>query len=117
LWHIDPLLGNDSVSTFPPGPTRSKVEHLLLGKGSVNTPKTIRDNRIRRFPWVPPRGYITGSSKGAVTCQKLREFNWVRCCPELGRVLEMAVEGDWEEMARNKLDCDQKISCTIGSCS
>jgi hypothetical protein len=34
------------------------------------------------------------SSKGAISCRQ-----------ELGRVLEMAVEGDWEEMARKKLDC------------
>jgi hypothetical protein len=26
---------------------------------------------------------------------------------ELGRVLEMAVEGDWEEMARNELGRDK----------
>jgi hypothetical protein len=44
---------------------------------SIARPKTIRDNRRRCFPWVPPRGYITGSSKGAVgCCQKLREFSW-----------------------------------------
>jgi hypothetical protein len=27
------------------------------------------------FPWGPPRGYIAGSFKGAVSCQNLREFN------------------------------------------
>jgi hypothetical protein len=32
---------------------------------------------------------------------------------ELGRLLEMAVEGDWEEMARKDLDCAKKISCMI----
>jgi hypothetical protein len=32
---------------------------------------------------------------------------------ELGRVLEMAVEGDWEEMARKELDCAKKTSCMI----
>jgi hypothetical protein len=34
---------------------------------------------------------------------------------ELGRVLEIAVEGDWEEMARKELDCDQKTSRVIWS--
>jgi hypothetical protein len=33
------LLGNDSVNTFPPEPTRTTIERLLLGNGSVNTPK------------------------------------------------------------------------------
>jgi hypothetical protein len=54
-----------------------KIGRLLLGNGSVNTPKTIRNNR-RCFSWGPPRGYITGSSKGAVSCRKLREFSWRR---------------------------------------
>jgi hypothetical protein len=37
----------------------------------------------------------------------------VSCYRELGRVLEMAVEGDEEEMARNELDCAKKTSCVI----
>jgi hypothetical protein len=31
----------------------------------------------------------------------------------MGRVLEVAVEGDWEEMAREELDCDKKTSRVI----
>jgi hypothetical protein len=78
LWRIDPLLGNDSVNTFPRKRTRAAIWRLLLGNGSVNWPKTIRDNR-RRLPWGPLRGYITGRSKVAVSCyQKLREFSWRR---------------------------------------
>jgi hypothetical protein len=30
---------------------------------------------------------------------------------ELGRVLEMAVEGDWEEIARKELGCARKTLC------
>jgi hypothetical protein len=70
-----PLLGNDSVNTFPWEPTRATIGHLLLDNGSVNTPKTRRDNRRRRFPWGPPRSYITGSSKGAVVERVVIE-NW-----------------------------------------
>jgi hypothetical protein len=35
----------------------------------------------------------------------------VSCCRELGRVLEMAVEGNWEEMVSNELDfmCNLKL--------
>jgi hypothetical protein len=32
---------------------------------------------------------------------------------ELGRVLEMAVEGDWEEVARKELGGAKKTSCVI----
>jgi hypothetical protein len=75
LQYCDVLLGNDSVNTFPLEPKRATIGRLLLGNGSVNTPKTIRDNIRRCFPWSPPRGYITKSRKGEVnSCQKLREF-------------------------------------------
>jgi hypothetical protein len=37
----------------------------------------------------------------------------VSCCRELGRVLEMAVQGDCEEMARKELGCEKKTSCVI----
>jgi hypothetical protein len=64
-----PLLGNNSVNTFPREPTRATVGRILLGNGSVITPKTIRDNRRRCLPWDPPLSYITGSSRGAVSCR------------------------------------------------
>jgi hypothetical protein len=35
----------------------------------------------------------------------------------MGRVLEMAVEGDWEEMARKELDYDNDTSYVIWSYS
>jgi hypothetical protein len=70
------MLGNDSINIFPWESTHATVVLILLGNGSVNTPKTIRYSRRRRFPWGPPQGYITGNSEGAVGCQKLREFSW-----------------------------------------
>jgi hypothetical protein len=56
--------------------------------------------------------------KGSVEKSQLSEaervqFIWVRCCQELGRVLEMAVEGDCLEMARNELDCVKKTSYVL----
>jgi hypothetical protein len=63
LWSIDLLLGNDSINTSPLEPRRAKIGRLLLGKGAVNAPKTIRDNRRRCFPWGPPWGYITSISR------------------------------------------------------
>jgi hypothetical protein len=104
LWHIDPLLGNDTLNTFPWEPTRATVGRLMLGKESVNVPKRIRDNRRRCFPCGPHRGDIMRSSKGAVNC-----------CRELDWVLEMLVEGDWEKMARKELCCEKKTSYVIWS--
>jgi hypothetical protein len=45
-----PLLGNDSVNIFPPEAMRATIGRLLLDNGSVNTPKTIRDNIRWYFP-------------------------------------------------------------------
>jgi hypothetical protein len=70
MWLLDPLLGNDSVNIFPREPKRATIGRLLLGNGSVNTPKTTGDNR-GRFPWSPLRGYITRISKGAVSCNRV----------------------------------------------
>jgi hypothetical protein len=88
---------------IPAEPTRAVIGRLFLGNGSVNMPKTIWDNRRRCFPWGPPQGYITWSSKGAASYRKL------------GRVLETALEDDWEEMARNKFECAKKTSYVIWS--
>jgi hypothetical protein len=54
--------------------------------------------------WSVPRGY-----KGT------KQVVWVNCCREFGRVLEMAFEGNGEEMAWNELDCTKKTSYVIWS--
>jgi hypothetical protein len=41
------------------------------------------------------------------------ELIWVSCCQEMGRVLEMAVQDDWEEMTRKELNCEKKTSYVI----
>jgi hypothetical protein len=51
-------------------------------------------------------------------CQKFREFSWRRvylsCYRELWRVRKMAVEGDWEEMARKKNRlCKEDFICGL----
>jgi hypothetical protein len=53
--------------------------------------------------WSVPRGY-----KGT------KKVVW-ESCQELGRALEMAVEGEWEDMTRNELDCAKKTSRVIWS--
>lgn len=82
------LLSSDQVNNGRCQVTPATYAHAtsgcpLLGNGSVKTPKRMRGN-IRQFffSWGPPRGYITRNSKAAVSYQ------------ELGRVLEMRVEGD-----------------------
>jgi hypothetical protein len=98
-----PLLGNHSVNTFPRKQTRGTIGRPLLGNGWVNTPKNIRDNRRRCFPWGPPRGYIAWSSKGAVNCQKLREFSWrrVRLREFLSRFGSSSGDGSRRWLRRN----------------
>jgi hypothetical protein len=91
LWRIDPLLGNDSVNTFPRKRTSAKIRHLLLGNGSVNKQafSTIEGLCFLRGP--RPRGY-----KGT------KKVVWLSSCRELDWVLEVSVEGGWEEMAGKK---------------
>jgi hypothetical protein len=57
------FLGNDSVNTFSREPTHTKIGCLLLGNGSLNMTKTIRDNRRRCFLSGPPWSYITRISR------------------------------------------------------
>jgi hypothetical protein len=56
LWHVVPLLGNESTSTFP-WQKRTTIGHPLLDNGPVDPP-------IAR-EWVlsmcPPRGYISST--------------------------------------------------------
>jgi hypothetical protein len=70
---------------IPWGGNAATIRRLLLRNESANTPKIILYNRAQCFPLDSPWGYITSSSKVAVSCQ------------EMGRVLKMAVEGDWGE--------------------
>jgi hypothetical protein len=111
---IDSLLGNDSVNTFSRTPTRATIGRLFLGNRSVKTPKTIKDNRRRCFPWGPPRGYITNSSREQLVVVRSldiwdEELIWVSCCQEFGRILQMAVQGDWEEMTRKELRSAKRL--------
>jgi hypothetical protein len=46
LWHVNALLGNGVLNTFPQKQTRGKIERLLLGKEAANT--------FPRRQWRPP---------------------------------------------------------------
>jgi hypothetical protein len=104
LWHMDPLLGNKSVNTFPWEPTHATIGHLLLGNESVNTPKIIWDNRRWCILLGSLWGCITRSSKGAVSCcQKLRQFSWgrVHFSQLLSRIRSSSGDGSWRWFRRN----------------
>jgi hypothetical protein len=64
------------------------IGRLLLVNGSVNTPKTIRDNRRQCFPCGPLRGYITRSSKGTGVVVE----NWVEFWRWQSKVIEKKVQ-------------------------
>jgi hypothetical protein len=98
LWRIDPLLGNDSVNTFPPKANAHNNRCLLLGSGSVNTPETIRDNRRRCFPWGPCKVVINNNSieQHRVSCQELSRVS--RCQPARIWAWE---QRNWNESSRN----------------
>jgi hypothetical protein len=103
MWRIHLLLCNDSVYTFPQESTRSTIGRLLLSNGTVNTPKTVRGNRRRCCKWGPPQGYTMRSSKGAVSCQKLREFSWriIHLSQLLSRMGSSSGDGSRRWLRRN----------------
>jgi hypothetical protein len=75
--------------SIPATHLHATVGRLLQGNGTVNT---LFNKRRRCFPW------------------DLRQLEG-----ELSRVLEMAAQGDSEEMARRELGCDKKTSRVISS--
>jgi hypothetical protein len=116
VWRVYPLLGNDSVNIFPRKQTRANnrtsIARQLISKQAFST--------IERLCFLhgPCRGVIKGKRR---SCELVVIRSWESsvedfiCCRELGRVLGMTVEGDWEEMARNELGGAKKTSCVIWS--
>jgi hypothetical protein len=93
---------NDLVNTFPRKRTRATMGHPLLGNGAVNTPP---EQWWLFSAWSVQSGYKEVFSSREQSCR------------ELGRVLERAVKGDWEEVARKELGRAKKTSCVIWSYS
>jgi hypothetical protein len=118
LWRTDSLLGNDSTNTFPQKPTHATVGHRLLGNGSENKFSQQQRGCVLRGPcWGVTMGQrrsfgsVVRSSESSVG----KLFVWVRCYQELGRVLVMAVEGDWEEIATKGSGGEKTTSCVVCS--
>jgi hypothetical protein len=104
-------------------------KHIPAGANACNNKTPIARQRISKHAsltieamfsaWSVQSGYekVFSSMQSVVRSwdSSAEGLIWVSCCWELGRVLETAVEGDWEEMARNELDCAKKTSCVIWS--
>jgi hypothetical protein len=69
LWRVYQLLGNDSVNTCPRLFYAWSAPRPLLCNGVVNTPKTIRDNKRRCFPWGP---WKTITKKNSIAQHKVK---------------------------------------------
>jgi hypothetical protein len=85
------------------------IKHASLTTEAVFSAWSVQSGYKEEFSWEEL--VVVRSWESSV-----EEFIWVSC-RELGRVLVMAFEGDWEEMARKELGCAKKTSCVIWSYS
>jgi hypothetical protein len=81
-------------------------KHTFLRIETVFSAWSVQSGYKEGFSWE--ESVVVRSWENSVEV----EFVWVSC-QEMGWVLEMAVEGDWEEIARRESDCDKKTSCVI----
>jgi hypothetical protein len=101
-----------------PAETNTRNNRMSIARQRISKQTSSTIQRLC-FLHGPCRGVIKGQSRSC-------ELNFIRSwessiekefisCRELGRVLEMAVEGDWEEMVRNELGGAKKTSYVIWS--
>jgi hypothetical protein len=65
---------------------------------------TRHQDLLTDWPSVAMWLWLWEESVAARSWESSVEEGFFSCCRELGRVLEMAAQDDWEEMARNELD-------------
>jgi hypothetical protein len=87
LLRIDPLLGNDSVNTFPHKQTRATIGRPLLGNGSVKQASLTREAVFSA--WSVPRGY-----KGTQKMRPSRKLTRVEAGSNTSSVPLRVVGGD-----------------------
>jgi hypothetical protein len=86
----------------------SAIGRLLLGNGWLNTPNNTGQKKTVFYVGFAPRLCKQKFQKEQWNVRSWEssveeEFIWVIYCRELGRVLEMAVESNWKEIARKEL--------------
>jgi hypothetical protein len=76
-------------------------KHAFLTIGAVFSAWSVQSSYKQEFIWEES---IVRSWESSVE----EEFIWGSSCQKLSRVLDMAIEGDWEEMTGNEVDCASK---------
>jgi hypothetical protein len=107
----------DNTVTCIPIAKQRVCKHIPAEANACNNRASIPRQRTSKHASLTKEAVFSASSvqsgnKEGFSWEELVVRSWVTCW-ELGRVLEMAVEGDWEEMARNELDCTKKTSCDL----
>jgi hypothetical protein len=125
-WKICPLR---HIVTYRPIARQRLGKHIPTEANSRNIRSSITRKRISKHAslttegvfsvWSVQSGYKEGFDWEELVVFRSwdslveEEFIGVSCCRELGRVLEMAVQGDCEERARKELDRAKKTSCVL----
>jgi hypothetical protein len=102
--------------TYRPIARQRPGKHILTEAYALNNMTSIANQ------WISKNVFSAMDSLCFLfcLCRKLikgKRRSFERSCRELGRVLETAVEGDWEGMARKEFDCAKKASHVIRSYS
>jgi hypothetical protein len=106
MWRVYPLLGNDSVNTFPRQLTRATVGLLLLGNGAANTPR----QQQKLFSLCGPcQRVIIGHSQKTRLSRVENSSRRVKNC-----VSGRQPTGIWAWEQRNRIASSQIFG--IGSC-
>jgi hypothetical protein len=116
------------IVTYRPIARQRLGKHIPAGANARNRRSIVRQ-RISKHAsltteavfsvWSVQSGYKEVFSNIELVVVRSRQSSVVewavklRLCREFGRVLEMSIEGDWEEKERKELHCEKKTSCTI----